>query len=218
MKDSQLISGVRLIFGFLRGLSACSIVLVPVLLLVPNTTLSFKSLPFKTNVTVIAKTGPSAKEREAQIVELTGELKLKTKSDEDRAVYRMIFLVPSLVLMLFSFGLFHVIWRVCCNVENGDVFSLTNVELIRNMGILLIGYSLTSFLVGLWMRSRAMQYVRENFGFNGLEFQPSSSDLELSTSFLRLGSSPLVIGLLVLCLAEVFRQGLKLKQEAELTV
>lgn len=217
--SSRLISNVRSLFGFLRGLTAVTLVLLPLLAFLPGASLSLPDLPFKANAMVTPKVDSAARQK-VQIVELRGKLHINPITAEDRNLYRYVLLVPGMMVALFTFGIFHLIWRLCRNVEDGEVFSLTNVKLVRRIGVLLITYSVASFVAGLWLGNRMLVYARERFSFSGIELHPDSTwaMLKLSSSLLEVETNYLVIGLLVLCLAEVFRQGLKLQQEAELTV
>lgn len=219
--SSRLISNVRALFGFVRGLTVVTLVLLPIIAFLPGSYLNFPNLPLKTPTLVVKNTIPSEPERRIQIEDLSGRLKFTPATPEDRQLRRVIALVPGMAGLLFTFGVAHVLWRVCRNVEHGEIFSLRNVKLLRNLGVLLIIYSVTSVVIELWVGSHVLQYMRDHFSFNSLEL-PSAGpwwvNLKASTPLISINMNQLVIGLLVLCLAEVFRQGLKLQQEAALTV
>jgi hypothetical protein len=112
-------------------------------------------------------------------------------------------------------------WRLCRNVENGEIFSMGNLQLVRRLGWLLIADAVAGFAVQLWTARYVASYINANLSFRGLQVaSPNSADFlsSMAPTSADLAISQIIYGLLVLCLTEVFRQGVKLKQEADLTV
>jgi hypothetical protein len=75
--------------------------------------------------------------------------------------------------------------------------------------------------VQLWTARYVASYINANLSFRGLQVaSPNSTDFlsSMAPTSADLAISQIIYGLLVLCLTEVFRQGVKLKQEADLTV
>ena len=127
-----------------------------------------------------------------------------------------------LVDAIFFATLFELLRRLFRNVGRGDSFSARTVRLVQMVGGLLIAFSfLSSFAEGL--------FAHAVFGYfaNHAVITISGSELHLPAPryvmFPRGGGFPLgspffFSGLLVLALSEVFRQGLALKAENELTI
>lgn len=127
------------------------------------------------------------------------------------------------VFVAFSWLLFGALRSVCANIERGEVFSENNLRLLRNVGIIMIGYSVVAFVVQLWashiMNGYLTEHVAATAAATGLEFARGMGALKFS---LPTGQFPspggVVSGCLVLVICEAFRQGLVLKNENDLTV
>ncbi len=124
--------------------------------------------------------------------------------------------------LIFSAVLFELLRRLFRNVGRGESFTKDTVRLVQGIGGLLIGFSFVlSFAEGLFAHA-VFTYFADH------------AVITISGSVLRLpaphyvalphgggfpfGSPMFFSGLLVLALSEVFRQGLALKTENELTV
>jgi hypothetical protein len=162
----------------------------------------------------------------AELRNLRAELAFQPSDKEGVALERWTVLPTWAVLMAFSLLLCHLLWRLCSNVERGEIFTTTNLKLVRGMGTALIGYTIVSSLAVTWINHRVARYASEHLSFGDLKLAPT---LEATSGvgrffdaarayILHFDVSLLVTGLLVLALAEVFRQGLELRQETELTV
>lgn len=217
--SSRLISNVRALFGCGRVLFACLFFAFPLITLslagrIPQDlgVVYFKSPPVKVQ-------GSDSFTRPARFQNLRGEISVPAITDQDRSFIRRIGTIESIVICAFGFLTCHWLWQLCRNVERGDIFSTTNLKLVRRLGGLLIVETIVDQTLGSWKVGAVAAFVRDRVSFTGLEvvaptsglflFQPDSTELNINQ---------IIIGVLVLCLAEVFRQGLKLKQESELTV
>lgn len=133
-------------------------------------------------------------------------------------------LLPAkLLLGLFGWTLFGLLSGICANISSGNVFSLRNVSLVKWLGFTLIAYSLIGSVIERWASYVMSGYLNAHFALvteNATEMLTGSLYAFQLTrgSNLLSGSSELVVGCLVLVMAEVFRQGLALKTENELTV
>jgi hypothetical protein len=129
-------------------------------------------------------------------------------------------LLPSVVIFAaISWLLFSALLKVCANIEGGEVFTEQNFRLLRGVGIVLMVSSLVSVLNGVWnahvIGSYFGAHVTLTGMFSGLHVAGGST--YLLPGFMS-GNGSLVIGALVLVVAEAFRQGLHLKTENDLTV
>jgi hypothetical protein len=127
-----------------------------------------------------------------------------------------------LVDLVFIAGLFELLRRLFRNVGRGDSFSRHTVLLVQIVGGLLIAFSfVSSFAEGLFAHA-ALTYFANHavITISGTPIHlpaPSYVMLPRGGGF-PFGSPLFFSGLLVLALSEVFRQGLALKNENELTI
>ena len=127
---------------------------------------------------------------------------------------------PSItVLVVFSWLLCSALRSVCANIERRDIFSDTNLRLVRNVGVLLIVFSGVSILVQLFTGHVMDGYFAQHVTASGLENAAGSPLHFQLLPGARFPTEPgFVVGLLVLLLSQAFRQGLALKTENDLTV
>jgi len=131
---------------------------------------------------------------------------------------------PSMaVLIIFSYVLFTALRDLCGNLGRGEVFNEANLRLVRRIGVGLIAYSLISAGLEIWASYVLGGYFHQHVVLTGLQTSLPFAD---AAQALRFGLAPglitaqggVMIGLLVLVVAEAFRQGLNLKTENDLTV
>lgn len=125
-----------------------------------------------------------------------------------------------LIKTLFLTALFEVLRRLFRNVGRGDSFTPQSVRLVQVVGFLLIGFSVTSALASSWFTWAAYDYfsLHAQIAVSGtpVRLPPAGNHPWFDMGVF---AKPLFFsGLLVLALAEVFRQGLLLKRENDLTV
>jgi len=127
-----------------------------------------------------------------------------------------------LVNMIFFAILFDLLRRLFRNVGRGDSFTPQTVRLVQYLGGLLILFSLVSAFAENWFSQAVFAYLARH-----TVVTVSGTPLHLPVPQARIfphihgfpfGSSLFFSGLLVLALSEVFRQGLALKNENDLTV
>ena len=125
----------------------------------------------------------------------------------------------ALVHVLFLGALFELLRRLFRNVGRGDSFTRQTVQLVQIVGFSLIAFSVVSAFAESWFLHAAYGYVASHavLTVEGKQLHLPAVD---GASFPRSqGGSPIFFsGLLVLALSEVFRQGLALKAEHDLTV
>jgi hypothetical protein len=129
--------------------------------------------------------------------------------------------LPVLLLnALFFATLFELLRRLFLNVGRGESFTPQSVRLVQLVGGTLIVFSLVSALAENWFVHAAYAYLASHavVTISGTSLRLPAPD---GMRFPHGGpfSSPVFFsGLLVLALSEVFRQGLALKNEHDLTV
>ena len=95
------------------------------------------------------------------------------------------------------------------SVERQEVFSPSNIRNVRTIGILLVVSAFLRSLASSWLAVRMAGIVTPFLAGGKVTLESSTEG-----GFLR----GLATGLLILVLAEVFRQGLTLKEESDLTI
>lgn len=167
----------------------------------------------------------SAKSGSLGLVGLRGTLQMDLCSKDAALVSALRWtMIPSMVVMTaFALVLFSTLRNVCANIERGEVFSETNLRLVRNLGVTLIVYSLVVGVLGIWASHVMGVYLSQHVVLTGIQtnlpFPSGMGELNFQlTEGLFSLESGLVTGCLVLVVSEAFRKGLALKTESELTV
>jgi hypothetical protein len=133
-------------------------------------------------------------------------------------------IIPSMVaLIVFCYLMFSSLACVCANLERGEAFNAQNLCLVRRIGGYLIFYSLVGAGLEHWASFVLAGYFDQHVVLTGLAttmpFTGRSGALQFGLipgMFTAQGG--FLLGLLVLVVAEAFRQGLNLKAENDLTV
>ena len=128
-----------------------------------------------------------------------------------------------LLSTVFLATLFELLRRLFRNVGRGESFTLQSVRLVQLVGFTLIAYSIVSAMAESWFMHAAYAYLAEHaiVTISGTSLHlPSAHGMEFPhvNGGFPFGSPVFFSGLLVLALSEVFRQGLVLKSEHDLTV
>jgi hypothetical protein len=235
MKSSPpLIRELRSLFGFIRGLMIVWLVIVPVSFFgnwqnSKRWGSGFGQMDFKPD-SVILRTDSSPN---APVVEgiklrsLSAELLISGQGEgaKLRQATRTPIIVARVTRTLILLAIAHLLWRLCQAVERGEVFSLGNYRLVRWLGAALVARPIIALVAETWQRASVARYVEDHVWFEGVRPIVTSTGLgwweravENTAHFGDFDFSLFVTGLLVLALAEVFRRGLTLKQENDLTV
>jgi hypothetical protein len=225
---NNLPRNLRFLFGFLRGLmifcAAVFVLSVLILPLLPKRTVAERpltSIDALAEVTLTFEPGAyhvqatKAAAGEVELAKIRGKFLGNSRSAdaEIASLSRWHFFLRLMVDLTFLYVLFDLLWRLCRNVERGEVFSESNTRYVRNLGLMILVYQAVACAAGYWyarmiegflLRRVVAEGVKLKLHW-GMEVFPVSLDL-------------IVIGLLLLVLGEVFRQGLALKKENELTV
>jgi len=125
-----------------------------------------------------------------------------------------------LIKTLFLTALFELLRRLFRNVERGDSFTPQSVRLVQIVGFLLIGFSLLAGLAESWFAWAAYDYFSQHtqIAVSGTAVRLPAAGSHPWFDASVFGHPVFFSGLLVLALAEVFRQGLSLKRDSELTI
>jgi hypothetical protein len=127
-----------------------------------------------------------------------------------------------LVEMIFFAALFELLRRLFRNVGRGDSFSQDTIRLVQSVGGLLIAYSFVSSFTESLFSHAVFSYFAHHavitISGTPLHLPPPRYTMLPRAHGFPFGSPLFFSGLLVLALSEVFRQGLALKKENELTI
>src|SRR5258706_4438904 len=125
-----------------------------------------------------------------------------------------------LIKAIFLALLFDLLRRLFRNVGRGESFTPQSVYLVQLIGAALIVFSLVSAFAAGWFAQAAYGYLAQHavLTVSGTTLHlPAMHGFPHGHGF-PLGSPVFFSGLLVLALSEVFRQGVELKNENDLTV
>jgi hypothetical protein len=123
-----------------------------------------------------------------------------------------------LISAIFLIVLFDLLRRLFRNVGRGDSFTRQSVLFVQLVGASLIVYSIVSAYAQGWFATAMLAYLSQH-----AVITVSGTSLHLPADIaggggFHLNGSTFFAGLLVLAISEVFRQGLTLKSEHDLTV
>lgn len=131
-------------------------------------------------------------------------LELKSKSSNISQV--SMFLYGGLYMAFWACFIF-LLYRILTSINSASAFAAKNYKRIRNLGIMVIVYSLFEPFFGLIFR----------LGLKDLE-QHIPDFIEIQNLRISLDFTEIFLGLLLIVLAEVFRQGYELKTLEEQTI
>jgi len=124
--------------------------------------------------------------------------------------------------VLFFTLLFDLLRRLFRNVGRGESFTRQSVRLVQIIGLSLLVFSVASAFAEAWFAHALYNYLADHavVTISGTSLHlPATHHMSISGGHrFPFGSSYFFSGLLVLALSEVFRQGLVLKTESDLTV
>ena len=130
--------------------------------------------------------------------------------------------LPLLLLhAIFFAALFELLRRLFHMVEQGKSFSPQSVRLVQIVGVSLMVFSLLSAIGEGWFVHAVYAYLVEHtqIAISGAPVHlPPAGDRPWPGEGFSFSDGAFLSGLLVLALAEVFRQGLALQRDNELTV
>lgn len=180
------------------------------------TELPFNQVYLKIPSALITIKSPTANEDEIRITHLGTLLFLNPQStNRDLATaIRWTLLPKTIFIFAFYWLLFGRLRKLCARAEAGEIFSEANLRSIRNLGILIVSWSVVDGAMHLWTIHRLGGYLIEHAAITGIDATLTTGTMPI----LKFPFNDLITGLLILLLAEAFRQGLALKKENDLTV
>ena len=116
--------------------------------------------------------------------------------------------------------LFDLLRRLFRNVARGESFTRKTIGLVQILGLSLMTYSVIVVFAEGWYAHMLFDYVAHHLAAPGTPFYVPpvwGGHVDNAAAF-PFGSPFFFTGLLVLTLSEVFRQGLRLKTDNELTI
>jgi Protein of unknown function (DUF2975) len=130
--------------------------------------------------------------------------------------------LPVLILKAAFFAaLFELLRQLFRNVGRGESFTRQNVRLVQIIGLSLMVFSLVFAAAENWFAQAMYSYLAQHavLSVSGTPLHlPTSHHISINGNGFPFGTPLFFSGLLVLALSEVFRQGLVLKSENDLTV
>lgn len=216
----SLVRNLRTLFGAARIFCFIALLISPLSLVLPMPGYASADIRFEPSGLKITQDAHPAT-AEFRLSSLTGNVRASEgragNADFERFNRRI--LLPSLLLTyLLWFAVSDLLWRLCRNIERGEVFTDANLKLLRWLGIAVIVSSYLLAAVRGWENLRVQQFVLQHVRFEGLTLAPAEGGIHHLLLSLPLFNTSILTGLLIFVVAEVFRQGLALKQEADLTV
>lgn len=216
----RLISNLRALFGCGRVLTFCLLIGYPLLsvFLGGKALANLGEIHFRNPAAKLTGATASGPGQEPLLRELRGQISLPLNRPEDQTVHLFVSVLPATVSIALSFLACQWLWQLCRNVENHEVFTSSNMKLIRYIGLLLVIETFARVALSLATAGYVANFVSDRVTVTGLDILAPSGFTLFYPEAIDFNLTQLITGLLVLCLAEIFRQGLKLKQESELTV
>lgn len=180
----------------------------------PSETIAYVEVEGLEHIPAWSSTGDAA---EVKVTSVNGVLEVKNapESAEFSSLLRWRFLLCGTPGVIFPILLFGLLRRLCSKVEQGEIFSARNTTLVRNLGITILGYQAASIVGRIWYGNIAARFVHQYVVVEGVKV---GVRWDWNHGWFSPSAGLIVTGCLVLLLAEVFRQGLELKSENELTV
>jgi hypothetical protein len=143
-------------------------------------------------------------------VEPRGDLPVTVRIDEPTFLQVVLSVTKTLVPIMVGLAALWLVWGVARSVRAGDPFGTANVRRLRRLGYLVL---LAAAL--LPVVSSALQealFATSNAAGDRLD------DGTIGTGGVAFDTAPVVVGLCVLVLAEVFAHGVRLREDVEGTV
>jgi hypothetical protein len=191
----------------------------------PKLMVSVGEASLKTESGAVELRSDRAKAGSLLLSDLKGSLQMDLMSKDPALVSVLRWaLIPSIVVLaVFSWLLFTSLLRVCANIERREAFTEGNLRQVRNIGMILLAYNLTGLVAQFWSAHVMDGYLTHHVTLSGiktaLQFPSGLGALHYNLTG---GHFPaeggFITGLVVLLVAEAFRQGLALKTENDLTV
>jgi hypothetical protein len=225
--DFTLLRNLRKLFGFSRAIILVYAVLVPLLTfvqLLEYRLLNFPEPPSNHRLAEVALTfNPGVYQLtmakglagDVALTDVRGTLEMNgTSADAElKSLIRWDWILRRVEALVFGYLFFDLLYKLCGNVERSEIFSEKNTRLVRNLGFVILGSQVVCWATGAWYAHLMKVFLEHKVATEGIRLQ-----LHWSGTMVPPDLNMVMAGFLVLVLAKVFRQGLALKKENELTV
>lgn len=182
----------------------------------PVSTLMFENVILELPIKSIGVKTPTSSAEDIRMMRFTTALKLNLHSTDPELANAIRWtLLPQFLLSFVAWLLiFGLLRTLCVRVEAGEVFSEANLRSVRNLGRVLVSWSIIDGALYFWTAHHLGGYISRQGTLTGL----NATIIADSPIIGKFPVGDLITGLLVLLLAEAFRQGLALQKENDLTV
>ncbi len=235
MKPSRLLSFLRNSFLFLEWTSAVFAVLLLVLgLLLAPYFVSTPGLTFDMPIYRLKFSLPpplqpmrydGVSTGTVVLQNIQGDLVVQQAANPSRLLtFVRMRTVSRCLLLILACAIFSLLRRLFDNVKQGEAFSFKSVRQIRGIGWCCLSYAAVTSLVFSVLDWLIARDLREHLTIGNLNTafvaanEPGSMNFFLNEKHLSLNLTVLWIALLAFVFAEIFRQGMRLKQENDLTI
>lgn len=220
---SKLPKAMRYIFTALSGLSlVAAAAILAVIVFMPQIETQLERHPDNTvtvnNINIQTAPGMLVLHnqqigKDITITGIKGSINWQTKDGKELLHFvRQSILPVGLIYALGGALLFELFRRLFAQVERGNCFTEKTIRLVQIVGGVLILFTLADGAINSWISSGLVSYLQSHTPTGG------SSAVSVSGATFSFGGGSLLPGLLVLALSEVFRQGLALQRENDLTI
>jgi hypothetical protein len=143
-------------------------------------------------------------------VEPSGDLPVTLRIDEPTSAQILLSVARTLAPFLVGLAALALVWGIARSVRAGDPFGTANVRRLRWLGALVLAGTVVLPLVSSGLQDAL--FSTSNAAGASLDDGP------VGTGGVDFSTAPLVVGLCVLVLAEVFAYGVRLREDVEGTV
>jgi hypothetical protein len=213
----RFVTAARLVFFALQTLMAIALVLLPVGLLPlkrAGGTVHF-TMP---ESLLRVKPDTDATAKKVTVSDLSGFISVRADGSMAASLqsHRRWTETPQMLALLgLGFVVCRSLRRLCHNIERGQVFTDVNLKLVRTAGLAFVLGGLAASALEVWAVYQFAQLMATYVSFESVQLLHPPPGWRI---FFEGYIDSLVTGILLLALAEVFRHGLRLQQETELTV
>jgi hypothetical protein len=121
---------------------------------------------------------------------------------------KLLVLIPIMISLLFSLGIIQILYKLVDSAREQDFFNSKNVMRLRMIGFCCIAYSIYNKMSTYVSEF----YFRKYFKLENIDSFPSSFSLGFGIF------NFILLGVMILIIAQAFDYGLKLKEEQDLTI
>jgi hypothetical protein len=165
--------------------------------------------------TPISLKSSTADAKDIRVSEVRTDLALNFHSNDPKlaAVIRQTLLPEMILSFISAFFMLGQLRKFCARSAQGEVFSEANLRSIRSLGLIFVVTGFAEIGLHFWTNHQLIAYLNEHVDFTG-----SGAGVSADTKSIFEWIGSILTGLLVMILTEVFRQGIALQKENDLTV